>query len=416
MILKNAFRRKGRTVMTIAAVAISTALLVSMLSIAEGILLNATMGIQESKRDIIITSEGTHGIINGHELANELKNDENISSASAILGTNFQEFLSLNISEYSPLEPNPSALGIGIVPDDEINFLNEESERKLQDVFEIKFYDWFEEGTDPHYKDNYTGEWTYEILIDDVFAQKNNLSKGSEITINNLPNKFKISGIFSTVFTGEGAFSFDFGFIFMHLSELQSLLNLTEDDVVTTISISLSEGSKDLTTARSIANDLKTRFPFYSISTKEDRLKSVEDQMALARVFYTAIGSVSLIIGLLFVACIMIMSVYERTNEFGMMRAIGISKKSIFIQTIFESMVFVIIGGIIGIIMGYYGSQAFGDFLKTSSGLEQEFTAFTSSLVIQTLLIIICFGTLISLYPAWQAARKKIQDALRFIR
>jgi putative ABC transport system permease protein len=416
MILKNAFRRKGRTVMTITAVAISTALLVSMLSIAEGIMLNATMSIQESKRDIIITSEGAHGIVNGHELANDLMDDENVSHASAILGTDFQELLRLNISEYSPGKPELAALGVGVIPDDEIAFLSEESERKLQDVFEIRFLDWFDEGGDPHYENNYTGQWTYEILIDDVFAEKNNLSKGSEITINNMPHKFRISGLFSTVFTGEGAFSFDFGIVFMHLSELQSLLNLTDNDVVTSVSISLAEGSKDVKSARAVAEDMKNQYPFYSILTREDRLNSVEDQMVLARLFYTAIGSVSMIIGLLFVACIMIMSIYERTNEFGMMRAIGISKRSIFKQTIFESMVFVIIGALIGIILGYYGSQAFGDFLRTSSGLDQEFTAFTTSLLVQSLLIIIVFGTLISLYPAWQAARKNIQDALRFIR
>ena len=79
-------------------------------------------------------------------------------------------------------------------------------------------------------------------------------------------------------------------------------------------------------------------------------------------------------------------------------------------------MIFVVIGASIGLIFGYFGSQAFGDFLRTSSGLNQEFTAFTPQLLIQSLLIIICFGTLISLYPAWQAARKKVLDAMRFIR
>lgn len=418
MILKNAFRRKGRTSMTIVAVAISTALLVSMLSIAEGMMYNATESIKESKRDIVITSEGTHGIVNGHGLINLLEENENISAASAILGTGFEELLTLNFTDPSlNISEESLAVGVGIIPDDEMLFLNSKSERKFRDVFEVKFNDWFGVGGDPHHENNYTSEWTLEIMIDNLFAKRHNLSIGSELFINDYPQKFHINGTFSTILSGEGILgSFDFGVVVMHLSELQSLLNLTDNDVVTSISISLADDSKDVKTARAIAKDLKTQFPFYSVMTKEDRLKSVEDQLMLARLFYTAIGSVSMIIGLLFVACIMIMSVFERTNEFGMMRAIGISKRTIFLQTILESMVLVVLGGVIGLIVGYFGSQAMGDFLRTSSGLNQEFIKFTPQLLIQSLLVIICFGSLISLYPAWQAARKKIQDALRFIR
>jgi putative ABC transport system permease protein len=418
MILKNAFRRKGRTAMTIFAVAISMALLVSMLSIAEGILLNAQLSIKDSKRDIIITGEGAHGIANGHELVDSLHSDkENISSASAILGTDSSEFLHLNVTNPETQESIVfGGLGIGIVPDFEKEFLSTESERKFRDVFEVKFNNWFNIGSDPHYENGYTGPWTHEILIDETFANKRNLSVGSQISINNHPTKFTINGTFSTILSGEGVFSFDIGIVIMHLSELQSLLGMEDSDLITSISISLSEGHKDVKSARAIAVQIKERFPFYSVMTKEDRLKTVSEQMELARLFYTSIGSVSMIIGLLFVACIMIMSIFERTNEFGMMRAIWISKKTIFIQTLMESMILVVIGAVIGLVFGYFGSLALGDYLRNTTGLNQEFTAFTPQLLIQSLLLIIVFGTLISLYPAQKAAKKKVLDALRFIR
>jgi putative ABC transport system permease protein len=209
---------------------------------------------------------------------------------------------------------------------------------------------------------------------------------------------------------------FDFGIIIMHLSELQSLLNLTANDVISSVSVSLEDEHKDVNAARDVAQNIKEQYPFYSVATKEDRLKSIEDELSLAQLLYTAIGSVSMIIGLLFVACIMIMSVFERTNEFGMMRAIGISKKTIFMQTLLESMVLVIIGAGIGLFFGYFGSVATGDWLRETSGLNRDFTVFTPNLVITSLIIVISFGSLISIYPAWQAARKKILDALRFIR
>ncbi len=344
MILKNAFRRKGRTTMTVAAVAISMALLVSMLSIAEGILLNAQLGIKESKRDIIVSAEGAHGIVNGHDLVKEMVANENVSSASAILFTEWSEFLVLNITDPNNQITNDFlALGVGLVPDDEKNFLGDETERRFRDVFEVKFNDWFEVGGDPHYEGNYTGEWTYEILIDETFAKRHNLSKNSEFYINNHPLEFHVRGTVSTILSGKGIFEgIDIGVVIMHLSELQSLLNLTENDLITSLSISLEDDKKDVETSRAMAQFIRTKYPFYSVLTKEDRLQNVEDQIVLARLFYTAIGSVSMIIGLLFVACIMIMSIYERTNEFGMMRAIGVSKKTIFLQTLMESMVLVI--------------------------------------------------------------------------
>lgn len=418
MILKNAFRRKGRTTMTIIAVAISMALLVSMLSIAEGILYNAEKGIAESKRDIIISSEGAHGIVKGHDIVKSLKEDDNISEASAMLITDSNELLKLNFTDPNTgLYGEFAAVGAGIMPEQEKAFLSEEGERKISDIFEIRFNDWFNIENDPHYENNYSGYWSYEILIDETFANRHNISKGSELIINDLAHKFYVNGTFSTLISGEGLTGyFDFGIVIMHLSELQSLTNLNGSDVITSISISLAEEHKDIETARAIAREIKTKYPFYSVATKEDRLKSIQDQLVLAKLFYTAIGSVSMLIGILFVACIMVMSIYERTNEFGMMRAIGISKKTIFMQTLLESMVLVITGAAIGLLFGYFGSEALGDYLRASTGFNQDFTTFTPQLLIQSLLLVICFGTIISLYPAWQAARKKVVEALRFIR
>jgi ABC-type antimicrobial peptide transport system permease subunit len=418
MILKHAFRRKGRTAMTILAVAISMALLVSMLSIAAGILENAVSGIKDSKRDIIISGEGVHGIENGHELADSLLDEENVSATSPILGTDWTEFLNIKFTDSGSSEDKErAAMGIGLIPHREQAFFGDESERRLRDIFEVKFNKWFNVGGDPHYENDHNGPWTYEILIDETFANRHNLSIGDELTIENHPNNFHINGTFSTILSGEGILSrFDFGIIIMHLSELQSLMGFEESDLISSVSISLEEGHKDVDAAREIAKDIKGTYPFYGVATKEDRLDSVSSQMELARIFYTAIGSVSMIIGLLFVACIMIMSVYERTNEFGMMRAIGISKKTIFIQTLGESMMLVIIGAAIGIFIGFFSSQALGDYLRSMSGLNQQFTAYTPSLIIQALLIIIVFGTLISLYPAAKSAKKNVLDALRFIR
>jgi ABC-type lipoprotein release transport system permease subunit len=248
MILENAFRRKGRTIMTMMAVAISMALLVSMLSIAEGILENAVSNIEGSKRDIIITGEGIHGIVNGHDLADTLLEDENVSASSAMLGTDWSELLVLNFTDpNSQIQDTRAAIGVGLIPDHEQAFLGDEGERRLRDLFEIQFNDWLGVGGDPHYQNGYTGPWTYEILIDENFAKKHNLSIGDELFINDHPNKFHINGTFSTILSGEGVFEgIDIGVVVMHLSELQTLLGLEEDDLISSISLSLEDEHKDV--------------------------------------------------------------------------------------------------------------------------------------------------------------------------
>ncbi|MCK5562167.1 MAG: ABC transporter permease, partial [Thermoplasmata archaeon] len=88
LIGKNLKRRKGRTVMTIAAVAISMALLISMLAIAEGIWVDAVEDLEKSKEDILMVpgTELGGGLNNGHELTNKLNADtSNISVAAPFL-------------------------------------------------------------------------------------------------------------------------------------------------------------------------------------------------------------------------------------------------------------------------------------------------------------------------------------------
>ena len=118
-------------------------------------------------------------------------------------------------------------------------------------------------------------------------------------------------------------------------------------------------------------------------------------------------------ISLLFVASVMIMSVYERTNEIGMMRAIGISRRTIFAGTFGEGLFLVIIGALLGLIPGYFGSVVFGNYMAASIGISESFTAFTPSMIVNALFEVIVLGSIFTIYPSWKAARMNILDALK---
>jgi len=131
----------------------------------------------------------------------------------------------------------------------------------------------------------------------------------------------------------------------------------------------------------------------------------------VAEVFYLAVGSVSMLIGLLFVATIMIVSVMERTREIGMMRSIGISRWSIFLQVFEESMVLVLVGALIGVLPGYWGASWAASYISTRIGLTIQL-GFSTAFVARSLLLVLAVGALFATYPAITAVRMNIVKAV----
>jgi ABC-type antimicrobial peptide transport system permease subunit len=441
--------------MCLLAVAISTALLVSLLSVAEGIWENASFSILTSKEDIIIYPQspgytgGYWGINNGHKISDTIKSDKNnISEVSPM----FTGILNLELenqiendngysdhSDYYDLDSDlddlnipittPSVvISLGIIPERFEKFFVDEKKYSYG-IMELTFDDWFETPGDPHYAKNFTGPWTNEVLIDDYLANKFDLKKGSYINLSISDNsiQFKVSGIFKTNLKEEyfeDYFNIN-GIVILHLSEYQSLVGediIIQDnkpiiiDNVKTIAISLNENRANENTVKDVANDLQEKYPLLDLRTKEDELQTLEEQNAMTRLFYTAISIVSIIIGLLFVTCIMLISVYERTNEIGMLRAIGISRATIFKWVLFESVLLIILGILIGFLPGYFGSELLGNYISNDIGIQEDLTAFSPSLILWSFIGMLGLGTLISLIPAARASIMKVNDAISFVR
>ncbi len=228
--------------------------------------------------------------------------------------------------------------------------------------------------------------------------------------------EFRIVGYYETRLTGEGALgSLKIYGALLRLSELQGILayeDIKEEDRADTLSLSLEPA----TDVDAFLDKFKAAYPEYAedIKTKKEMIADASQYSAMSSVFYQVIGSVALIISLLFVASIMIMAVYERTNEIGMMRAIGISRKTIFLEIFTEGFVIVIMGALLGLIPGYFGSIALGNYMASSIGINQTFTAFTPEMIKNALLEVIILGSLFTLYPAWKASKMNILEALKY--
>lgn len=103
---------------------------------------------------------------------------------------------------------------------------------------------------------------------------------------------------------------------------------------------------------------------------------------------------------------IMLVSVTERIKEIGIRKAIGAQSKDILFQFLTESIILSLVGGGLGIIIGYIASNLIGYFINITPIVSPLIVLI--SVVISTLI-----GLIFGVYPAKQASMLNPIDALR---
>jgi len=118
------------------------------------------------------------------------------------------------------------------------------------------------------------------------------------------------------------------------------------------------------------------------------------------------IGGFSILVGGFSIANIMFVSVRERTNIIGIQKALGAKRNFILFQFLFESIALCVIGGIIGLLLIYFGTL-----------IATAITGFDLVLTLGNIAIGIAFsvgiGLVSGLVPAYMAARLEPVEAMR---
>lgn len=176
----------------------------------------------------------------------------------------------------------------------------------------------------------------------------------------------------------------------------------------------------DINEVQAVQNIIKEMgFQAWSLS---DILESMKKTSAGIRAILGGIGAVSLFVAALGITNTMVMSIYERTKEIGVMKVLGAELKDIKRLFLFEAGMIGFFGGLFGIVISYLISFALNsagvDLLGGGMGMTPEGTKQMISIIPLWLsLSALAFGTVVGLvsgyYPALRAMKLSALEAIR---
>lgn len=144
----------------------------------------------------------------------------------------------------------------------------------------------------------------------------------------------------------------------------------------------------------------------YNIASMTQMLETVSSMTGILSAILGGIAGISLLVAGIGIMNIMLVSVVERTKEIGIRKSLGAKKRDIMTQFVIEAASISMIGGIMGIILGYAGTKSLGNLF----GIE---AAPTVNSILLAFGISAAIGIIFGYMPANKAANLNPIDALR---
>jgi putative ABC transport system permease protein len=254
----------------------------------------------------------------------------------------------------------------------------------MSDVFKLK-PEWEIDGSLPEGMD--------EILIGSIVAKSYRLRPGDEITYGLENKRFKVTGILKETVTQDDSF------VYMPIETLQGIINKPG---ITAIGVRV----KDPIMLNNVISDINIKVPGVQTVTMGKIMDSISSLASSARSFSLSIAIIIILISAIGIATLMLNTVFERTQEIGMMRAIGASRSDIFRIVINESAVIALIGGLAGIFLSIFVSPLIEKIIRAITPYvpEGRMITFEQDIALLCLIFSIVIGVTAGLYPAWKAS------------
>jgi len=383
---KNLARRRGRTILTVLGVAIAISVLFSLLSLNSG---------YEKELNKEVSSMGVHmlavpkgcpyeaasliihgGVIPKYLAAGDLENVSRIPDVELATPMLMHQFL--KVDEKTGKSTPHIIYGI-----------------KMEEMLQLKPW-WKVEGR--FFADNETKV----MLVGRDLAEKENLTVGQVLPVGPKKENFTIVGILER--TGDQ----DDQFHFFPLKEAQRVFN--KEDKITTIAVKV----RDVSRISAVSEEME-KIPDIQVVTMTQIMGTIMNLAGSAKSLLLTVIVIALIISAFGIINTLLMSVNERTREFGMMKAIGASGSDIGKMVLMETVIITFGGGIIGTVAALVGSSLIESFVKGLMPYSPtgSLISFSPSLVAFALGFSVALGLICGIYPAFKSARLTPMEAIR---
>jgi putative ABC transport system permease protein len=156
----------------------------------------------------------------------------------------------------------------------------------------------------------------------------------------------------------------------------------------------------------------------YIVSALSDIIEQANQIFKIVQIILASFGIVALIVSAIGMFNTMTIALLERTQEIGIMKALGATSADIWKMFLSESLIIGFLGGLGGLIIGFLGGEVFNYLLNFLAGalggekIDMFFTPYWFTVLIITFSTIV--GFLTGFYPAKRAAKINALEALRY--
>ena len=383
---KNLKRRKLRSFLTIGGVAVAVAVLVSLLGFNAGYQDALTSDVEKMGYQVVVTAKGcpyeaATMILNGEaglkfideDIYKQITSDPDIDKITPLLAQ-----LAYDPEKMEGKGGFTNYLGI------------EESYMQLKPNVEILTGEWF------------SGENTDEVILGYEAAESEQKSVGDKISIPGKDITFTVVGVFNRTATQED------GTVFLPLKTTQRIFDV--EGKLTGIGIKLKQIEK-------ISEFEERLYPIASIQViSMSQVKgTILNLVNSAKILIMSVAFIAIFVAIIGVINTILMSVFERTQEIGIMKAIGASRLDIFQLIWIETLIVCTLGGIFGSIIAIFGGNLVELLVRNVMPYAPggRLLLITPELLLFSFLGVIIVGIISGLYPAFKAASMRPIEVIR---
>ncbi|HHZ20390.1 MAG TPA: ABC transporter permease [Firmicutes bacterium] len=243
-----------------------------------------------------------------------------------------------------------------------------------------------------------------EIILGENVAKLEGLKVGDTYYLKEKDCSFKVIGILAATH------SQDDGFYFLHRKTLQKVFDLPEKLVVILVKLA------DIEQADKVVAKIRTMDGNLNVFPLSELLSTVGNLVQSTNIFVLAIVFIAIAISAVGVLNTILMAVYERTKEIGMMKAVGASRSDIFKLIWLETLVVCTTGGLFGVGLALAFAKVIESFVRSAlpyASRSEALIGLSLSDSLACVLFSVVLGLIAGWYPACHAASVKPMEAIR---